>query len=208
MCQGRRHLCLGADADSCGPSVQKIIEIPQLQSFDKVVDACCACLAVPRCSRGGDSRAPTVAPFCMDTVVAMPVVVQRQLPWFRRQKTAQVPQFQYFYVVDVPVVQVHLGSSSPWTRSLTCPLLSTAWVMQTVKVTQIQLIACFLWTFQLCNTDGYDASNIFGYGGDEWVFFANFPHFRSSDQFSEPSSTHTCECWRAPAQFHAQSLLT
>ena len=27
-------------------------------------------------------------------------------------------------------------------------------------------------------------------------------------QFSEPSSTHTCECSRAPAQFHAQSLWT
>ena len=40
-------------------------------------------------------------------------------------------------------------------------------------------------------------------------------HFsRSSDcpgverQFSEPSSTHTCECSRGPAQFHAQSMWT
>ena len=44
----------------------------------------------------------------MDTVVAMPVVVQRQLPWSRRLKTAQVPQLQYFFVVDVPVVQVDI----------------------------------------------------------------------------------------------------
>ena len=27
-------------------------------------------------------------------------------------------------------------------------------------------------------------------------------------QFSEPSRTHTCECSRAPAQFHAQSMWT
>ena len=53
-------------------------------------------------------RAPTVAPLSMDTVVAMLVVVQRQLPWFRRQKTAQVPQLQSFFVVDVPVVQVDI----------------------------------------------------------------------------------------------------
>ena len=26
------------------------------------------------------------------------------------------------------------------------------------------------WTFQLCNTDGYDASSILGYGGDECFF--------------------------------------
>ena len=108
-CRGRRHLCRGADADPFGPSVQKIIEILQLQYIDKVIDVGFAGPAVPRCKRGGDSRAPTDAPLSMDTVVAMPVVVQRQLPWFRRQKTAQVPQLQYFFVVDVPVVQVHLG---------------------------------------------------------------------------------------------------
>ena len=60
-CQGRRHLCRGADADFFGPSVQKIIEILQLQFIDKVVDDCCAGPAVLGCSRGGDSRAPTVA---------------------------------------------------------------------------------------------------------------------------------------------------
>ena len=37
-CRGRRHLRRGADADSFGPSVQKIIEILQLQYIDKVID--------------------------------------------------------------------------------------------------------------------------------------------------------------------------
>ena len=37
-CQGRRHLCRGADADRFVPSVQKIIEILQLQYIDKVID--------------------------------------------------------------------------------------------------------------------------------------------------------------------------
>ena len=41
-------------------------------------------------------------------------------------------------MVGVPVVQVHLGSSRPWTRSLTCPLLSTTVVLLTVEVPQIQ----------------------------------------------------------------------
>ena len=37
-CRGRQHLCRGADADPFGPSVQKIIEILQLQYIDKVID--------------------------------------------------------------------------------------------------------------------------------------------------------------------------
>ena len=51
--------------------------------------------------------------------------------------------------------------------------------------------------------------------GGCWVFSRIFRGFRAPPgrpgverQFSEPSSTHTCECSRAPAQFHAQSLLT
>ena len=75
--QGHRHLRRGADADSYGPSIQKNIEILQLQYIDKVIDVGFASRAVPRCIRGGDSRAPTVAPTAW-TVVAMPVVVQRQ----------------------------------------------------------------------------------------------------------------------------------
>ena len=139
-CRGCRHLRRGADADSYGPSVQKNTEILQLQYIDKVIDiwVCRPCSI--RCSREGDSRAPSVAPFSMDTVVALPVVVQRQLPCSRRLKTAQVPQLQHFFMVDVPVVQVHLGVQS-WTRSLTCPLLSTTG-FYTVEVPQNQFIAC------------------------------------------------------------------
>ena len=97
VCPGRRHLCRGADADPFGPSVQKIIEILQLQFIDKVVDVCCAGPAVFVCSRGGDSRAPTVAPFCTDTGVAHARrCATTAAGWFRRQKTAKVPQLQYF----------------------------------------------------------------------------------------------------------------
>ena len=45
----------GADADSYGPSIQKNIEILQLQYIDKVIDVGFASRAVPRCIRGGDS---------------------------------------------------------------------------------------------------------------------------------------------------------
>ena len=78
-------------------TVQKTIVILQLQYIDQVIDVGFAGRAVPRCCRGGDSRAPTIA-------------------------AAQVPQLQYFFVVDVPVVQVHLGVQF-WTRLSTCPLL-------------------------------------------------------------------------------------
>ena len=51
--------------------------------------------------------------------------------------------------------------------------------------------------------------------GGCWVFSRIFRGFRAPPgrpgverQFSEPSSTHTCECSRALAQIHAQSLLT
>ena len=54
-------------------------------------------------------------------------------------------------VVDMPVivndrVAVHSGGASNFVHRL------------------------FMWTFQLCSSDGYDASSIFCYGGDEWVF--------------------------------------
>ena len=54
--QGRRHLRRGADADIYGPSIQKNIEILQLQYIDKVIDVGFAGPAVPWCIRGGDSR--------------------------------------------------------------------------------------------------------------------------------------------------------
>ena len=37
----------------------------------------------------------------------------------------------------------------------------------------------FSWTFQLCNTDGYDASSIFAYGGDDGLFDALCVFFRA-----------------------------
>ena len=150
----------------------------------------------------------------MDTVVAMPVVVQRQLPWFRRQKTAQVPQLQYFYVVDVSVVQVHLGSSSPWTRSLTCPLLSTTWVMQTVKVPQIQLVACFCGHSSCATQTGTTLPAFLVMAAMDGFFFADFPHFSRScgyagveRQFSEPSMAKSSSLSRAPAQLVRSSML-
>ena len=137
--QGRRHLRRGADADSYGPSIQKNIEILQLQYIDKVIDVGFAGHAVPRCIRGGDSRAPTVAPICMDCCChARRCATTAAL--VQTSENCEVPQLQYFFVVDVPVVQVHLGVQS-WTRSLTCPLLSTTW-FYTVEVPQIQFIAC------------------------------------------------------------------
>ena len=162
---GRRHPCRGAHADSYGPSIQKVIEILLLQYIDKVIDVGCRSCS-SRSIRGGDSRAPTVAPIAW-TVVAMPLVVQRQLLWSRRQKTAQVPQLQYVFVVD----GVH-----SWTRLLTCPLLSTTWLLTTVEVPQIQFIAC-RGGHSSCAADGYDASSIFLYGGDEGFFLTLFASF-------------------------------
>ena len=63
--------------------------------------------------------------------------------------------------------------------------------------------------------DGYTASSSVGYGGGEDSFRRILGHFSRSSgcpgverQFSEPSSTHICECSRALAQFHAQSMWT
>ena len=136
--QGRRHLRRGADADSYGPSIQKNIEILQLQYIDKVIDV-------------GSAGRAFLGAFVEETV---------ELPQLRRlhglllpcpslcndscllqtSENCEVPQLQYFFVVDVPVVQVHLGVQF-WTRSLTCPLLSTTG-FYTVELPQIQFIAC------------------------------------------------------------------
>ena len=71
---------------------------------DMVVDVLCVpVVQILRCRCGGDSRLP-------------------QLQLLRNPSRFRT--LQYFFVVDVPVVQVHLGVQS-WTRSLTCPLLST-----------------------------------------------------------------------------------
>ena len=98
-------------------SVQKTIEIPQLQYIDKVVDVPgVPVVQILRYRCGGDSRLP-------------------QLQLLRNPSGFRT--LQYFFVVDVPVVQVHLCVQS-WTRSLTCPLLSTTGYC-TVEVPQIQL---------------------------------------------------------------------
>ena len=47
----------------------------------------------------------------------------------------------------------------------------------------------FMWTFQLCNTDGYDVSSIFLYGGDEWVFDAFCVIFRAPPVVPELSAS-------------------
>ena len=63
----------------------------------------------------------------------------------------------------------------------------------------------FMWTFQLCNTDGYDVSSIFRYGGDDWVFDAFCVIFRAPPgcpgverQFLEPSMAKSSLPSRAP----------
>ena len=80
-CQGRQHLCRGANAVSLGP-VQKTIEILQLQFIDKVVVVCCARSSKFGCMQSvwRQSSSHSCSPLSMDTVVAMPVVVQRQMP--------------------------------------------------------------------------------------------------------------------------------
>ena len=79
-CQGRRHLCRGADAVSPGRSVQKTTEILLLQFIDTVLDVCCAGPASSRVqSVRGQPSSHSCSPFSMDTVVQMTVVVQRQM---------------------------------------------------------------------------------------------------------------------------------
>ena len=109
--------CRGADADSYGPSVQKIIEFLHMQYIDKVIDVCCA---GPRCACATPSAQfhrhvvdtlswcrcrflwslcseinPTVAArFFSDQVVDIPVVSTTGAG-VEVQKTATVPQLQH-----------------------------------------------------------------------------------------------------------------
>ena len=194
-----RHLCRGADADSFGPSVQKIIEILQLRFIDKVVDVCCAGPAVLWMqSWRRQPSSQSCSPLSMDTVVAMPVVVQRQLPGGSDvRKTAKVPQLQYIlYAVDVLVVQVHLGSSSSRTRSLTCPLCSTTGFLRTVKVPQIQFIAG-VFGHSCCATEtGTHAFSSGGYGGDEGFFRPFRAFFALVQVVLELSASFRSPRWR------------
>ena len=62
-------------------NVQNTIEILQLQFIDKVIDACCAGPASSRVqSVRRQSRSHSCSSLKLDTVVHMPVVVQRQMP--------------------------------------------------------------------------------------------------------------------------------
>ena len=74
------------------------------------------------------------------------------------------------------------------TRSLTCPLLSTTGCC-TVEVPQHTVHRLFSWTFQLCNTDGYDSSSNFAYGGDDGFFDAFCVIFRAPPAMPELSAS-------------------
>ena len=96
-CQSRRHLCRGADAVSLGPTVQKTIEILQLQFIDKVFDVCCAGPASSRVQ--SERRAPTVAArriLAWTRLSTCPLMSTTDARWFRSQKTVNVQQLQYF----------------------------------------------------------------------------------------------------------------
>ena len=98
-----------------------------MQYIDQMIDVGFAGRAVPRCCRGGDSRAPTIA-------------------------AAQVSQLQYFFVVDVPVVQVHLGVQL-WTGLLTCPSLCNDRVFHSGGATDT-VHRLFMWTFSCATQTG------------------------------------------------------
>ena len=89
--------------------------------------------------------------------------------------SALVPQLQYFFVVDVPVVQVHPGSSSD--KVVDMPVIVNDRVLYSGGA------------FQLCNTDGYDSSSIFAYGGDDGLFDAFCVIFRAPPAMPELSAS-------------------
>ena len=188
---GRRHPCRGAHADFYGPSIQKVIEILLLQYIDKVIDVWCRSCS-SRCIRGGDSRAPTVAPIAW-IVVAMPVIVQRQLLWSRRLKLRRSRS----------------SSTSSWSMSLLCRFIWRPFLDKVVDMPVIvdDMVAdhsggasdtvhrLSRWTFQLCSR-WYDASSIFLYGGDEGVFDAFCVIFRAPLVVPELSASFWSPRWR------------
>ena len=127
--QGCRHLCRGADADPFGPSVQKIIEILQLQYIDKVIDVWFAGPAVFGAVVEETAELPQLRRFAQTLALHMPVVVQRQLPGvsdgskLRRSRSCST-----FQSGRCPCCAGgHLGASSSWRRSLTCPFCQRQW---------------------------------------------------------------------------------
>ena len=104
-------------------------------------DRCWVCWSCsPRCFRGGDSRAPTIA------------------------------------VVEL------------WTKSLTCPSLCNDRVFYSGGASDT-VHRLFMWTFQLCNTDGYDVSSNLAYGGDDGFFDAFCVIFRAPPAMPELSAS-------------------
>ena len=119
-------------------------EILHLQFIDKMFDAYCAGPASSRVqSWRRQSSSHSCCPFSMDTVIAMPVVVQRQLPLVQTSENCEGPAVAvHLNVVDVPVVQVHLGRLFV-DKVVDMPLVCDDRVLRTVNVPQIQFIAGF-----------------------------------------------------------------
>ena len=206
-CQGRRHLCRGADAVSPGPSVQTTTEILQLQSTDKVFDVCCAGPASSRVhSVRRQSSSHSCSPLCMDTVVAMPVVVQRQMPGGSESENCEGPAV----AVHLKMVDVLVCRTSFWVRPfldkvVDMPVVCNDGGLANSEGASDSVHRQSLCTFLLCNRDGYAAFSSGGYGGDEGFFSAFLGHFSSSSrssgverQFSEPSMAKSSLPSRAP----------
>ena len=95
-CQGRGHPCRDAEAVSHG-AVQQTTEILQLQYIDKVFDD--LVVQVQQVPRVQTVRRQSSSHSCssvqLDTVVHMPVVVQRQMLMVQTSENVKVPQLQY-----------------------------------------------------------------------------------------------------------------
>ena len=93
-----------------------------------------------------------------------------------------------FFVVDVPVVQVHLGVQL-WTKLLTCPSLCNDRVFHSGGATDTYSSSPVYVDIQLCNTDGYDVSSNFAYGSDDGFFDAFCVIFRAPPAMPELSAS-------------------
>ena len=151
--------------------------------------------------------------------VAMPVVAttgafelqSRKLWRFRSCRAWSMFARSSSTVVNVSVlIQRRCLSCSSWTRSLTCSLCPTT------GVPQVQFL--WLWTSLWSSSDSWGLATMLpygGFGGDDVMavffwgggaflavltpFFALLRLSRSWVPVFEPSSTHTCECSRTPA---------
>ena len=103
----------------------KLMEILQLQFIVRCLLCRLSSFWVQSVRRQSCSN--SCSPLSMDIVVAMPVVVQRQLPGGSDvRKLRRSRSCSSFERGRCPCCAGgHLGSSNSWTRSLTCPLCST-----------------------------------------------------------------------------------